>query len=190
MTINTQDVETTDFNIVYYANDAYVKTNCILRQFYSTKNIFEANEIIDGMFLGNINSAYDIEKLQEIGITHVISVLAGFIPPYPNDFKYLQLNALDTTNTDLSNNFESANEFINDAIENKGKILIHCMAGRSRSATILLAYMIKSFGLTIEMALNSVILKRPIVEPNKYFMKQLQEYYDKLYTINPTDIDL
>ena len=116
--------------------------------------------------------------------------MAGFIPPYPNDFKYLQLNALDTTNTDLSNNFESANEFINDAIENKGKILIHCMAGRSRSATILLAYMIKSFGLTIEMALNSVILKRPIVEPNQYFMKQLQEYYDKLYTINPTDIDL
>ena len=187
MTIDTQDVETTDFSIVYYASDAYVKTNCILRQFSSTRNIFEANEIIDGIYLGNINSSYDIEKLQEIGITHIISVLAGFIPPYPNEFKYLQLNALDTTNTDLSNKFEIANNFIDDAFENEGKVLIHCMAGRSRSATILLAYMIKSFGMTTENALNSVLLKRSIVEPNNYFKKQLQEYYSKLYH-NSTDL--
>jgi len=182
MTICTKDVETSDLNIIYYVNDIYVRTNCILRQFMNTKDIFEANEIVDGMYLGNINSAYDIEKLKEIGITHIISVLAGFIPPYPNDFKYLQLNALDTINTNLFEEFDITNQFINEAFEDKNnKILIHCMAGRSRSATILSAYMIKTFGFKTENTLNALRNKRPIVEPNTYFVKQLNNYYDKLY---------
>ena len=181
MPIAIKDVNTTDFSLFYYTNEAYVRTNCIIKQYMNTKNIFEANEIIEGVYLGNINSAYDIEKLKELGITHIISVLAGFIAPYPEEFKYLQLNALDTVNTKLSDEFENTNEFINDAFENKGKILIHCMAGRSRSATILIAFIIKNFGFTTEKALESLILKRPIVEPNKYFIEQLENYYDKLY---------
>jgi dual specificity phosphatase 12 len=55
------------------------------------------------------------------------------------------------------------------------------MAGRSRSATILIAFIIKNFGFTTEKALESLILKRPIVEPNKYFIEQLENYYDQLY---------
>ena len=66
MPIAIKDVNTTDFSLFYYTNEAYVRTNCIIKQYMNTKNIFEANEIIDGVYLGNINSAYDIEKLKEI----------------------------------------------------------------------------------------------------------------------------
>jgi hypothetical protein len=177
-----KDIDTNDLDIIYYIHDIYVKANCALKYYSYTDNIFEANEIIPGLYLGNINSVYDKNKLKELGITHVVSVLAGFDPPYPNDFNYLVLNALDTTNTNLLNVFGSSNDFIEEAFQDNGKVLIHCMAGRSRSATILAAYLIKTFALPINKTVDAIKVKRPIVEPNKYFMTQLAEYYNNLYS--------
>jgi dual specificity phosphatase 12 len=176
-----KNVDTTDYNLTYFISNVYTKANCIIRSFISIDNTFEANEVIPGLYIGNINSVYDIKKLKELGITHVISVLSGFEPPYPNDFNYLVLDALDTVNTDLSLNFETTNDFINDAFDNFGKVLIHCMAGRSRSATIMAAFIIKTFGTNVETAIDIMKTKRDIVEPNPYFKKQLLDYYDKNY---------
>lgn len=181
MVIKFDDSTTTDYNVVYYANNVYVKTNCILRQYMNTDGIFEADNIVDSIYLGNINSVYDIKKLKELGITHIVSVIAGFIPPYPEDFNYLVINALDTVNTELFENFNTANEFISEALDNDGKVLIHCMAGRSRSATIVSAYIIKTFGMDAKNTVNSVKSKREIVQPNDAFVKQLEKYYNLLY---------
>ena len=182
MNITTEEVNTTDYKLIYYLNNIYTKINCIIRSYSVNDSTFEANEIINGTYIGNIYSVYDINKLKEIGITHVVSVLAGFEPPFPNDFKYLVLNALDTVNTDISKNFESANNFINDAIENDGKVLIHCMAGRSRSVTILAAYIINTYGFPVEKTLKFIKDKRNIIEPNENFKNQLIKYYDELYS--------
>ena len=141
------NTKTSDYRVVQYTFDMYTKANCLLKYYSNNKNIFEANEIINGIYLGNINSVYDIEKLKRLGITHIISVIGGFIPPYPDDFNYLVINALDTQNTNLFDSFETSNDFIDDAIMDNSKILIHCQMGRSRSVTILAAYMIKNFGM-------------------------------------------
>jgi protein-tyrosine phosphatase len=109
--------------------------------------------------------------------------MAGFIPPFPNDFKYLVINALDNENNDLSDNFKSSNEFIENALDNNGKVLIHCMAGRSRSATILIAYLIDILGMDVDNILLAVQNKRKIVQPNSAFMKQLRKYHsEKFYS--------
>lgn len=184
MHLEYKNVDTNDYTIFYYLNDIYTKANCILKSYSNNDNTFEANEIIDGIYLGNINSVYDKKKLKELGITHILSVLAGFDPPFQNDFNYLVLNALDTINTDLSKNFDNANKFIDESFENNGKILIHCMAGRSRSATILAAYIIYRFGMDVDSCLRSIKSKRDIIEPNDYFIKQLKIYYDNLYLEN------
>lgn len=180
MSIKVEDVDTSDYNLIYYMNGIYTKLNCIMCSY--NNNIFEANEIIDGIYIGNINSVYDVKKIKELGITHIISVLAGFIPPFTNDFNYLVLNALDTINTDMSKNFKSTNKFIDDALENYGKVLIHCMAGRSRSVTILAAYIINIYGFPVEKTLNFIKSKRNIIQPNNSFKNQLTYYYDELYT--------
>ena len=43
----------------------------------------------------------------------------------------------------LSSWFVTAIKFIEDCVNNNGKILIHCYHGVSRSATILAAYLLK-----------------------------------------------
>ena len=179
MSIQTYDVKTTDYNIVYYSSCTINKLKSLMT--YSFGGNYEGHKILDNIYLGAIDSVYDTEELKKIGITHILSVIAGFSPPYPDDFKYLVLNALDTENTYLQEYFEVSNEYIENAIENDGKVLIHCMAGRSRSVTILAAYIIKKFGINVEETIKSIKKQRDIVEPNPNFLVQLKEYYKKLY---------
>ena len=120
--------------------------------------------------------------LKSLGITNIISVIAGFEPPFPEDFNYLVINALDNENTDLYEIFEDTSRFIEKAFENNEKILVHCMAGRSRSATIIIAYLIKTFGIKAYTGIDILKSKRPIVQPNNSFIKQLNTYYNSIYT--------
>ena len=174
------NIESTDYSLVYYAFDLYTKCNCLYKYYSNNENNFEANEIIYGLYIGNLNSVYDINGLKNEGITEIISVIAGFEPPYPNDFNYLIINALDNENTNLMKSFEKTNEFIQKAFYENKKVLIHCQAGRSRSATILAAYLIKTFGMNSKTVLEIIKSKRSIIQPNKYFSKQLEEYYNYL----------
>lgn len=184
MSIQVYNVKTNDSSLFYYGSYTISKLKSLFT--YSIGDgEFEAQKIIDGIYLGNINSVYDYEELKKLGITHIISVVAGFYPYLSDDknFNYLILNALDTENTDLSEYFEICNNYIDEALENNNKLLIHCMAGRSRSVTILCAYIIKKFGMNVENSLKSIKNKRNIIEPNQGFLKQLQEYYNYNYPV-------
>jgi protein-tyrosine phosphatase len=65
--------------------------------------------------------------------------------------------------------------------EVKWKVLVHCHAGVSRSSTIVISYLMRKYiNFSLNDALKFVKSKRPIIKPNKGFMKQLQKYEDKL----------
>ena len=181
MSIQVYDVKTNDYSLFYYGSYTVSKIKSLFT--YSIGGRFEAQKIINGLYLGNINSVYDHEEMKKLGITHVISVIAGFYPYLSEDnkFNYLILNALDTENTNLMDYFEICNDYIDQALENNNKVLIHCMAGKSRSVTILCAYIIKKFGMNVKNCLKSIKNKRDIIEPNQGFIKQLEEYYNYLY---------
>ena len=180
--VEYKDVNMTDNSLVYYSFYTYNRLLSNLRYFKTLENKFDANEIVNNLYLGSISSCYDFDELKNKGITHIISVMAGFVPPFPKDFKYLVINALDNENNDLSEIFKFSNEFIENAFDNNGKVLIHCMAGRSRSATILMAYLIDTIGMDVDNILLVVQNKRNIVQPNSAFMTQLKQYhFNKFY---------
>lgn len=179
------DSVSNDYKLFKLSYDAYIKLNCTFKYLinsYIYTNTFEASKIFDNIYLGDINSVYDIKRLKELDITHIISVVEGFDPPYINDFDYLVINAIDNENTDLSNIFEISNKYINELLDDNKKVLIHCTYGKSRSVTILAAYIISAFGTNINTTLKFIKSKRNIINPNKYFVQQLQNYYNNLYT--------
>lgn len=66
--------------------------------------------------------------------------------------------------------------FIDDALENGGRVLVHCMAGISRSSSALIYYMMKKNHEDFQTALQRLRRDRKIVCPNTSFWLQLMRY--------------
>ena len=66
--------------------------------------------------------------------------------------------------------------FMNNVIESGQNVLIHCMAGISRSVSMIIYYFMKKKGVRYEDAYNYIYQRRSIAYPNHCFRKQLQLY--------------
>ncbi|KAG8997137.1 hypothetical protein FRB90_012571, partial [Tulasnella sp. 427] len=121
------------------------------------------NEIIDNLWLGGIDSFYDIDKLREKNIGYVLTAMRGDITlPMPQWVRY-QVELDDTDYDDLLVCLPPAVAFIEAALKSGKGILIHCVAGISRSASIVTAYLMYSQKIDLGKALKIVQGKRPIV---------------------------
>jgi protein-tyrosine phosphatase len=74
---------------------------------------------------------------------------------------------------------ELAVEIVGHCRENNWTILVHCDAGMSRSAMVVVAYLMKRDSLTVDQALDKVLKKRSIA-PNEYFLVGLMDWEDFL----------
>jgi len=54
--------------------------------------------VFDDLFLGSVGTAYNLEVLKELGITHILTCAANIKPRFENEFKYKVLNLLDSPN--------------------------------------------------------------------------------------------
>ena len=70
--------------------------------------------------------------------------------------------------------------FAEDARQKQEGVLIHCLAGISRSVTITLAYIMHSLNLDLNEAFECVKRKRANISPNFNFMGQLQDFEKSL----------
>jgi dual specificity MAP kinase phosphatase len=77
---------------------------------------------------------------------------------------YKYIPAVDADSFNLALYFEEAADFI-EAARAQGHVLVHCMAGVSRSATLVLAYLVRKQGLSLPEAYSRVKARRPIVPP-------------------------
>ena len=77
--------------------------------------------------------------------------------------------------------FKPATEFINKELKKNSIILVHCYAGRQRSASIIASYLMKYAKMNLKEAIISIRSKRPIsFIPSANFKKVLLKYEKKL----------
>ena len=91
----------------------------------------------------------------------------------PHIDSHLVLQAEDQPWFDLSQFFDETFYFIEKG-RKKGGVLVHCMAGISRSSTIVAAYLMRKNGYTKSQAIYILQSRRKQVNPNQGFLKQLQ----------------
>lgn len=84
--------------------------------------------------------------------------------------------AADTPDQNLSQYFSVCNDFIHAARLREGNVLIHCLAGMSRSVTVAVAYIMTATNLSWKEALKVVRTGRAVANPNIGFQTQLQEF--------------
>ncbi|KAM4617697.1 uncharacterized protein O3C94_021608 isoform 1-T2 [Discoglossus pictus] len=142
----------------------------------------ELSIILPFLFLGNEKDAQDLNRMVTLNIGHVLNVTTH-LPLYHVDsgsLRYKRLPATDNSKQDLRQYFEEAFEFIEEAQQEGKGVLIHCQAGVSRSATVVIAYLMKHTLMTVGDAYKFVKGKRPIISPNLNFMGQLLEFESDL----------
>jgi dual specificity phosphatase 12 len=75
-------------------------------------------------------------------------------------FEHMVVRAMDKDGQDLLSFFPIVHGFIAEGRASGGAVLVHCMAGISRSATCLVSYIMHAEGLSLDDALTLVQGKR------------------------------
>eukprot|EP00308_Calcidiscus_leptoporus_P008477 CAMPEP_0119363778 /NCGR_PEP_ID=MMETSP1334-20130426/10709_1 /TAXON_ID=127549 /ORGANISM="Calcidiscus leptoporus, Strain RCC1130" /LENGTH=782 /DNA_ID=CAMNT_0007379321 /DNA_START=112 /DNA_END=2461 /DNA_ORIENTATION=- len=123
--------------------------------------------VVPGLYVGANAAAREVTLLHQAGVTHVINCAAGSCADHhPQSFKYMRLYLKDSMREDIAAAFYDALEYIHTAIQNNGVVFVHCQQGVSRSAAIVLAYLMWVKRASYEAALDLVRAERPTVNPN------------------------
>lgn len=136
----------------------------------------QASEIISGLFLCDMYTATSSTVLAHLGITHVASITREVDHRYPPNIQQMCIPVDDVPNADLLKYFDPAIQWIANALNNGGRVMVHCVWGMSRSATVIIAYLITMKHLSLEEAFRLVKSKRWVIRPNSGFLDQLRIY--------------
>jgi protein-tyrosine phosphatase len=146
-----------------------------------------ASKITDHIFVGDIHAAIqsrpsDEDYLEKLNIKVVISALTEYeYEDYminKDDFPEIDWYRFvidDSHNENIMKYFYSVYNLIKMSITEGKNILIHCAAGVSRSPTLAIAYLMIDNKWSVEETVDYVRKKRPQIEPNIGFMKQLKQ---------------
>ena len=127
--------------------------------------------------IGSLGTACNAKLLKANGITHILNVSGK-----PSDlsildtFKCLDNPINDSVSQDILSTFPDNFAFIDDARKSDGKVLVHCMAGISRSVSIVIAYLMYNYKLSVKTAMDQVREFRPCASPNLGFCGQLFKF--------------
>jgi predicted protein tyrosine phosphatase len=137
------------------------------------------NRVDSNIFIGGYLAAADPNVVKQIGVTRIVKMFAD-TDDYPGGrhrhpgVKYLVIPARDTPEYDIRAGAEAAIRFIQDGLAADELILVHCHAGISRSATVVLFHLMINRKMPLDLALSRLKLVRSFVNPNPGFMDHLR----------------
>lgn len=136
--------------------------------------------ILPRLYLG-AESDVTQDRLASLGISYVLSV--SRCSPQPSFLprsRYLRIPIDDSLWADLLPWIPQALHFIDAAMSTGASVLVHCVAGISRSPALAVAYIMYSLGMDLDHAYRFVKERRPSISPNFNFLGQLQHFQGTL----------
>ncbi len=132
------------------------------------------------LFLTNFRGVENVEELQRLNIKHILCVNEQ-TNSHPEKFNYFNIDTLeDQEDHDATPYFLQVKKFTDQAIKAGGGVVFHCAAGISRSATMMISYLMASKRLSLYEAFQLTYSRRRVAWPNRSFMRQLIVYERKL----------
>ena len=135
------------------------------------------------VLLGSLGAALDEAELTKHRVTHIVCVARGIKNAFVDKYKYKTVEILDSASESLLDHLPETLAWMNDALSSdpQAKILVHCFAGRSRSVSIILAYLMVWHRITLRVALHHVRSIRSAANPNTSFMRHLKAFEQELF---------
>lgn len=151
---------------------------------------FQVAEITPFLCMGSQDVAADLALLNSSGITHILNVGFGIPCFFPDKFTYEVIELLDVPpeakeqedSSSLQIVLGKSCDFINAAKDVRdAKVLVHCNAGVSRAATIVIGYLMTSERMRFSQAFEQVKAKRSCIRPNEGFLAFLKSIEAKVF---------
>ena len=142
-------------------------------------------EIIENLFLGDCHTARDLAFLKRHNITHILCIASELKPKFPGKFVYKMFNVSNHPGFKICSILDKSCNYIYDCLKRAptipseyyskkekessismtsfplmNRMLVHCSDGNSRSATVILAYLIKFKRMNLKTAYSFLKRKR------------------------------
>ncbi|NXL76121.1 DUS16 phosphatase, partial [Leptocoma aspasia] len=137
--------------------------------------------ILPHVYLGCQRDVLNKELMQQNDIGYVLN--ASNTCPKPDfipESHFLRVPVNDSFCEKILPWLDKSVDFIEKAKASNGRVLVHCLAGISRSATIAIAYIMKRMDMSLDEAYRFVKEKRPTISPNFNFLGQLLDFEKKI----------
>nr|GMC73717.1 dual specificity protein phosphatase PHS1 isoform X1 [Ipomoea batatas] len=185
---NTGFFEGSDNNYVVDAYELKVRLEHILERIVLITNAANTEKpslVLDSLFIGGALAARSVYTLQHLGITHILCLCTNEIgqsdSQFPDVFEYKNFSICDNEDSNISDLFEEAHDFIDHVEKIGGKVLVHCFEGKSRSAAVVLAYLMLRKNFSLLRAWNALKRVHRRAQPNDGFARILLELDKKLH---------
>lgn len=140
-----------------------------------------ASQIFPYLYLGTEWNACDWQWLENNGIRYIVNVTNEVENFFPARLKYLKIRVSDEASVELLKYWNQTNQFIKEAKEKGGAVLVHCKKGISRSSSTVIAFAMKEYGWALSQAMEHVKNKRDCITPNIGFVEQLKTFEGMLH---------
>lgn len=137
------------------------------------------NVVDRGVILGALPIGRHVPRLKALGVTCVINLCEEWSGPtrmyQEHGISQLRLPTLDFHSPSLAH-IQQGVEFINARIADGGTVYVHCNAGRGRSATVVLCWLMAALSMTPEEAQAFLTVCRPQISPTLHSRTVVQQF--------------
>ncbi|GAB5405038.1 MAG: phosphatidylglycerophosphatase and protein-tyrosine phosphatase 1 family protein [Aureliella sp.] len=148
---------------IYYPTLGY---NYVLGRLLKVRNWWD--EVNDHLVLGAVPLHRDPELFAAMGVTAVVNMCEEYAGPAAH-YERLGIEQLWLPTVDFNHpskaDVQLGAAFIEQHASSGGKTYVHCKAGRARSATVALWWLVRYRGMTAEEAQATLLAARPHTNP-------------------------
>ncbi|EPQ30741.1 uncharacterized protein PFL1_01642 [Pseudozyma flocculosa PF-1] len=156
---------------------------------YPADTAFEVSTILPGfLYLGpNVQTRGDVGELERLGVKRILNMAYEIEEGGADDLqldrrfdRYLKIPMTDSVEAvGVQKSIDEACRFLDDARLHSAPTYVHCKAGKSRSVTVVIAYLIHAHHWTLRKSYNFVVERRNAISPNIGFVAELMKYEER-----------
>ncbi len=154
--------------------------NVLLGRVLGLRNWWD--RVDDHVLIGALPFASDVPAMQKDGVGAVVNTCEEYAGPTEAyrlaGIEQLRLPTVDFTAPSLED-VERGVEFIEHQIQQGKDVYVHCKAGRARSATVVLCWLIKAKSMTPDQAQQRILERRPHANPRLAKRIVVQEFWQR-----------
>lgn len=139
---------------------------------------YPSNEIIDNLYLGSCFNAYNFYELKNKNIKVIINITDNIDNYHEQNLMltYYKYPIRDNNVDDITNILIETAQVIDLHLSRGESVLVHCYMGASRSASVIIYYLMKKNNWSYEHAKTFVMIKRPLVNLSNKFDEILKKF--------------